>query len=206
MSIFNDFTKLFNKGVTLASLEKISGITATQIIKSNPQFTAKAVRDSMLERAVKTPATDLMSLRRKPSAKAITDKLKSAASTKYNGKTLLEWNRCWECIGPLAFANTTRYNNVAGLYRMVLNGRTVYVGRATEAMNGGLRKRLNDYRRDNGSARKHKSGQLIYSHRNELTVYVLPVGSSAEAVEATKKLEGLFIAKYMPEWNKQINI
>lgn len=130
----------------------------------------------------------------------------SSASTKYNGKTLLEWDRRWESIGTLAFANTTMYNNVVGLYRMVLNGRTVYVGRATELFNGGLRKRLNDYRRDNGSARKHKSGQLIYNHRNELSVYVLPVGSTPEAVEATKKLEGLFIAKYMPAWNKQINI
>lgn len=124
----------------------------------------------------------------------------------YGGKSVSEWDCEWKSIGKLKDANLTPYNNCVGLYRHVVNGKTKYVGRAIELNNGGFRKRLSDYRRESNSARKHSSGRIIYEHLDEITTYILVVGYTQEAVEITKKLEGEFVRKYNPEWNKQINI
>ena len=58
----------------------------------------------------------------------------------------------------IKMANLTPYNHCVGLYRHVINGKTMYVGRAIELHNGGFRKRLSDYCRESNSARKHTSG------------------------------------------------
>lgn len=129
-----------------------------------------------------------------------------ATQTKVLGKTINQWNSEWRCIGGLKDANLTPYNNCVGLYRHVIDGQTKYVGRATELYNGGFRKRLSDYRRDNDSARKHKSGKTIYENLDRIITYILIVGENAEAIEATKELEGYFIRRFNPEWNRQINI
>lgn len=124
-----------------------------------------------------------------------------------SGKTVAQWDNEWICIGPLKTANLTPYNHCVGLYRHVVNGKTMYVGRAIELNNGGFRKRLSDYRRESNSARKHLSGRTINEHLDEITTYILVVGDTDGAVAETKRLEGQFIAYYgYPEWNKQINI
>lgn len=57
-------------------------------------------------------------------------------------KTVAQWDNEWICIGPLKTANLTPYNHCVCLYRHVVNGKTMYVGRAIELHNGGLRKYL----------------------------------------------------------------
>lgn len=130
----------------------------------------------------------------------------SRSASGYGGKSVSEWDCEWQCIGSLKDANLTPYNNCVGLYRHMVNGTTKYVGRAIELNNGGFRKRLSDYRRESNSARKHSSGRIIHEHLDEITTYILIVGYTQEAVEITKKLEGEFVRKYNPAWNKQINI
>ncbi len=124
----------------------------------------------------------------------------------YGDKTVEQWNRNWQNIGPLETADLTPYNEYVGLYRHRLDGKIVYVGRAIELHNGGFRKRLSDYRRESDSARKHSSGSLIYDNLDRIKTDILIVGDTENAVEITKMLEGPFIAKYNPSWNKQINI
>lgn len=121
-------------------------------------------------------------------------------------KTEHEWDQEWISIGKLKDADLSPYNHCVGLYRHVINGTTKYVGRAIELNNGGFRKRLSDYRRDSNSARKHASGRIINEHLDEIETFILVVGDTQEAVEITRKLEGIFVRKYNPEWNKQINI
>lgn len=130
----------------------------------------------------------------------------SSVSNQYMGKTVAEWDCEWKSIGMLKDADLSPYNHCVGLYRHVVNGQTKYVGRAIELNNGGFRKRLSDYRRESNSARTHSSGRTIYEHLDEIETYILIVGDTAEAVETTKKLEGPFVRKYHPEWNRQINI
>ena len=122
---------------------------------------------------------------------------------KTNSASLSEWDSKWVCIGPLKTANLTPYNHCVGLYRHVINGETVYVGRAIELNNGGFRKRLSDYRRESDSGRTHTSGRLINQNLSKITTYVLVVGDTEEAVETTKELEKLFVKKYNPKWNIQ---
>ena len=88
----------------------------------------------------------------------------------------------------------------------MVNGNTKYVGRAIELHNGGFRKRLSDYRRQSNSARTHSSGRTINENLDRIRTYILIVGDDENAVEVTKQLEGKFIAKYRPEWNRMINI
>lgn len=122
------------------------------------------------------------------------------------GKTLSQWDKKWISIGMLKNADLSPYNHCVGIYRHVINGTTKYVGRAVELNNGGFRKRLSDYRRDSDSARRHSSGRIIYEHLDEIETYILVVGNTERDVEITKKLEGQFVRKYRPEWNKMINI
>lgn len=124
------------------------------------------------------------------------------SGTKIGGKTISEWNRSWKSIGPLKSANLTPYNHCVGLYRHVVNGKTMYIGRAIELNNGGFRKRLSDYRRESDSARKHTSGQIINENLDRITTYIMVVGDTEEAVQDTIQLEKVFVAKYSPEWNK----
>lgn len=121
-------------------------------------------------------------------------------------KSISQWDNEWICIGPLKTVNLTPYNQYVGLYRHVINGKTMYVGRAVEWNNGGFRKRLSDYRRESNSARTHTSGRMIYEHLDEINTYILILGSDAEAAELAKSLEGPFIARYCPPWNKMLNI
>ena len=130
----------------------------------------------------------------------------SSTDRKYLGKTVDEWDCRWKSIGKLKSADLSSYNHCVGLYRHVINGETMYVGRAIELHNGGFRKRLSDYRRDSDSARKHTSGRVIHEHLDEIVTYILVVGSNPEAIEATKKLEGEFVRRYSPPWNKMVNI
>ena len=121
------------------------------------------------------------------------------------GKSFSQWNRECKSIGPLKTANLSPYNHCVGLYRHLVDGEVMYVGRAIELYNGGFRKRLSDYRRENNSARKHQSGSTINAHLDEIETQILIVGSTPEAVEATKQMEPVFIRYYSPEWNKQFN-
>lgn len=127
----------------------------------------------------------------------------SAAPKRIMGRTISEWNSRWVSIGMLRDANLTPYNHCVGLYRHVVGGQTKYIGRAIELHNGGFRKRLSDYRRDNNSARRHTSGRTIHEHLDKIETYILVVGDTEEAVEATKQLEPWFVRQYRPEWNKQ---
>lgn len=131
---------------------------------------------------------------------------RSSSGELYGGKTVAQWDREWICIGALKTADLSQYNHCVGLYRHVVGGTTKYVGRAIELNNGGFRKRLSDYRRESDSARKHTSGRTIHENLDNITTYILVVGSDREAVETTRRLEGRFIAKYQPEWNKVHNI
>ena len=118
------------------------------------------------------------------------------------GKTLQEWERNWEYLGTLSSSSLGHLSSSVGLYRAKLGGKVVYIGRAVEYSNGGLRKRLSDYTRGSNSARKHKSGQLMNQHADQLSIDVLVTGSDSEAANVAKKLEQYFIGIYGPEWNK----
>lgn len=122
------------------------------------------------------------------------------------GKSVDEWDRHWrfiERLSEMELSHLKSYNKSIGLYKAVMNGEIVYIGRAVEYANGGFRKRIRDYTRENNSARKHQSGQKMNQYANYLDIYFLVVGNSAEDVNHVKILEAAFIQKYQPKWNVQ---
>jgi len=125
--------------------------------------------------------------------------------TKMGTKTLNEWERSWAYLGPLSSLNLSHLSSSVGLYRAKLNGEIVYLGRAVEFSNGGLRKRLSDYTRESNSGRKHQSGQKMNKNADDLEIEILVTGKDAEAAMIAKKLEPYFIGLYRPEWNKMFN-
>ena len=112
-------------------------------------------------------------------------------------------NYNWTHLGMLDSAELSQLSTFVGLYRATLDGEIVYVGRAVEFSNGGLRKRLSDYTRNSDSSRKHASGQSMNKHRADLSIDVLITGSDQEAAEIAKVLERHFIKLYNPIWNKR---
>lgn len=128
----------------------------------------------------------------------------SRRKREYGGKTLRQWESSWKSIGTLTTANLSSLSNYVGLYRASLGSEIVYIGRATEYSNGGLRKRLSDYTRKSNSARKHNSGRLMHKHADDLRIEVLITGSDAEAANIAKQLERCFIGKYKPKWNVKL--
>ncbi len=115
----------------------------------------------------------------------------------------------WINIGNLNEAyksgKLSQFRNYIGLYMHTIDGEVKYIGKAVEYNNGGLRKRLSDYCRDNNSARKHLSGRTIYENRDLITTFILVTGSDESAVEMTNRLEMEYINKYNPPWNVKHN-
>ncbi|MFZ4856790.1 MAG: hypothetical protein ACOYL3_10375 [Desulfuromonadaceae bacterium] len=115
-----------------------------------------------------------------------------------------EWENYWQYLGPLNNLKLSHLSSSVGLYRAKKKGQIVYLGRAVEYNNGGLRKRLSDYTRASGSSRKHKSGQLMNKNATDLEIEILITGGSAKAADLARKLEVHFVSKYQPEWNKML--
>jgi hypothetical protein len=135
--------------------------------------------------------------------KSATNSSKANSSSKKE-KTINEWEGEWRNIGVLANIDLSPFSSSVGIYKATLSGIVVYIGRAVEFKNGGFRKRLSDYRRKSDSARKHKSGKLMYEHADRLHISIISTGSDSEAVTIAKNLERMLVAKYNPEWNTML--
>ena len=107
----------------------------------------------------------------------------------------------WKYVGTLDNVDSSDLRHGVGLYKAVLNGKIVYIGRAIEYNNGGLKKRLADYTRESDSSRKHKSGQLMNQNASSLKIYIMVTGSDSAAASKARELEMEMINRYNPEWN-----
>lgn len=119
-------------------------------------------------------------------------------------RTISDWEHIG-CLGELYDqGRLSEWNDCIGLYMHKINGKVMYIGRAIEYNNGGFRKRLSDYCRDSGSARKHPSGQKIYANRYRIQTYLLVVGNDEAAKAKTILLEKLFVGQFNPPWNDKL--
>ncbi len=111
-------------------------------------------------------------------------------------------------LGELTKEDRAKYNNECGVYRMMdkTTGETVYVGRAVEHNNGGFRKRVADYTRESDTGRKHKSGQYIYEHKDNLMVQFKSTGTGKEGADKAKQLEKQTIENELKKGAKLINV
>ncbi|PAJ71626.1 hypothetical protein CJF42_25695 [Pseudoalteromonas sp. NBT06-2] len=107
----------------------------------------------------------------------------------------------WKNIGMLdeSDCDFSNYNNKIGVYKGELDGKLVYVGKATELNNGGYRKRLRDYTRISNSGRNYPAGLKMYRYKSNINISILMVTTVNEAVN----LERETIKKLKPKWNNQ---
>lgn len=111
----------------------------------------------------------------------------------------------WIPLGLLTETTTdfSTYSKDIGIYRAILDDEIVYIGKATELDNGGLRKRLRDYTRSSHSARNYPAGQLMYANRNNILIEIVVFNRSLESVPEIEALEAQLIREIKPIWNNQ---
>ncbi len=109
----------------------------------------------------------------------------------------------WIKLGPLdeSACDFSVYAKDIGLYRAVINGDIVYVGKATELNNGGFRKRLRDYSRSSNSARNYPAGRLMHQHRESIEIEILIYERSDSIISRIADDEHKLIELLQPKWN-----
>ena len=109
----------------------------------------------------------------------------------------------WVNIGLLNEKSTdfSNYSKDIGVYRATLNGRLVYIGKATELHNGGFRKRLRDYTRASSSARNYPAGQLMNKNKDEIIIEIAIFERSESSISRIEELESKLIKEMKPIWN-----
>ena len=89
-----------------------------------------------------------------------------------------------------------------GVYKAILYGQVVYIGKATELENGGFRKRLRDYTRKSNSARDYSSGKKMYENKNNIIIEIFILERNKNGIKKSGDLEKYFIKKFDPLWIK----
>jgi hypothetical protein len=117
------------------------------------------------------------------------------------GKALDEWAQEWHPVEGGLYTQEPELSFLVGVYRLVLDGTVVYLGRATEFANGGFTKRFHDFTRKGAGGRSHYAGKLAYEHRRKLEVEVIVTGIDHTAAWTAKRLKQAFLAKQRPPWN-----
>lgn len=117
-----------------------------------------------------------------------------------DSKTLEEWNLQWVRVPNGLRQHQAHLTEDVGLYRYLLDGQTMALGTGTDSK-GGIAKRLSDMIRPSWSGRDHHAGQLIYAHRNRLTVEVLLTGAGRYAQAIARRLKGPMVNLHQPVWN-----
>ena len=109
----------------------------------------------------------------------------------------------WIKLGLLTEATTkfSTYSREIGVYRAMLNGGVVYIGKATELHNGGFRKRLRDYTRPSSSARNFPAGRMMHHHRTEIEIEIALFARSSWRTSDIADQEAKLISESRPVWN-----
>ena len=102
-------------------------------------------------------------------------------------------------LGDVTLTELSAFTHSIGLYVMTLGVVPVYIGRAIEFNNGGLRKRIRDYQR---GVNTHSSGTFIQEHLDELKLYVIELGHTGEDVDCVKEAEESLISNIYTKLNK----
>jgi hypothetical protein len=115
------------------------------------------------------------------------------------GKLIEEWDRLWEPVPEGLRRYHPALRHKVGLYRVILGNKISALGTGV-SRNGGLAKRLSDFRRRSSSGRRHYAGRLIHERLDELRVEVLVTGADAQAREFALRLKPQMICLHRPTW------
>lgn len=123
------------------------------------------------------------------------------------GKTISEWNQVqWEALGRLDQINTDKSSDALkyiGVYRLIKNGRIIYVGCAAAVGKKGvkgLRKLIKELQTSPDKVVEGKAGKYIGQHRAEIAVEALKITDipDGRGVCAAGYLELYFCQRFRP--------
>lgn len=117
-----------------------------------------------------------------------------------DGKTIDEWDSMWVTIDGGLKRRQPQLAGEIGLYRCLLDNKVAALGTAIDIKDG-MTKRLFDFIRPSNSGRNHHASQLIFKHRDQLVVQVLPTGSGRQAQWFARQLKPAMMARHKPIWN-----
>lgn len=117
------------------------------------------------------------------------------------GKTIRRWNKLWEPLEGGFGILHSELNKSVGLFRASIGEHVFAIGKGVEFNNGGLRKRLSDFRRKSHSARDHKLGIFIALNLDWLDGEILITGSDYEARQTAEVLRTIMIDYHKPSEN-----
>lgn len=117
------------------------------------------------------------------------------------GISVAQWDTKWTRQDGGFGKLYTELNHKVGLYRADLNGCIVAIGLASESQNGGLRKRLADFRRPGSSGREHSMGRRIHDNIERLDLHVLCTGSDWKGADVAAQLKKAMVEMHKPAWN-----
>lgn len=106
----------------------------------------------------------------------------------------------WKDLGLLNDFNFFGIKAI-GLYRISMNNRVVFIGRALNPAVG-LTGEISSYFAGNTRARKNSTDQFISDNTYRLHVEVLEVGKSVSDIPNVKMLQNLYIKMYQPILNQ----
>jgi hypothetical protein len=118
------------------------------------------------------------------------------------GKAIEDWDRLWADVDGGLKDYQPKLRRQVGLYRVTCKGQVMAVGMGTDR-DGGLAKRLSDFRRPSPSGRNHHAGELINENLNLLEVEVLitGAGSDSHARKIGRQLKRPMIRMHQPVWS-----
>ncbi|WP_144096734.1 hypothetical protein [Croceicoccus sediminis] len=120
-------------------------------------------------------------------------------NTSIGCKTVAEWEKLWEPL-PNAFSDDhSDLRNIVGLFRIILNGETKYIVRATEPK-GGIAKGLRRISGPDQTGNRGYGARKVREHLDEVTVEILRVGSVGNSSEIAKELKRELNRLHNPVW------
>ena len=113
----------------------------------------------------------------------------------------------WEKIGSLSEFNEEsehfdELKKSVGLIKFIYKNQIIHLGKAIEFENGGIKKRIIDFKRDSNSARESCKGAFIYNHQKDIEIETLIAGNDTNAIKNIKILKNLFLIYYNPKLPK----
>jgi len=103
----------------------------------------------------------------------------------------------WVTIPLWHLASLTMLRQSRGVFRAIYNGETVFIGCAA-AEGSSFAARFEAYRSPKGSGQKHRAGQLLYRHRDEVEMQIAVLHlPEHEILRLTDQLVG----NEEPRWN-----
>lgn len=122
------------------------------------------------------------------------------------GLSLAEWSEQRQRLDAGLRRTYPELRGLVGIIVVMLNGRDMFIGCATEYRRRGYAKRLADFTRPSASGRNYHAGWLIREHVDQVAVDIIPTGSDRAAAQVAKELKRALLAAGKPPWNVRVRL